>query len=127
MPPSLSMIVLLVLLLSHIQSKFLVTLTQEMNVMTINFLLDWPIMVTAILRLPSRSPWFESQEHHPSFYYSLLYYICHCIDKRMKIKKEVGFGPFFKKILANARKSLTQLNLLEELYSLGDEFCKKGQ
>ena len=91
MPPSLSMIVLLVLLLSHIQSKFLVTLTQEMNVMTINFLLDWPIMVTAILRLPSRSPWFESQEHHPSFYYSLLY------RQKNENKKRSGLARFFKK------------------------------
>ena len=121
MPPSLSMIVLLVLLLSHIQSKFLVTLTQEFNVMTINFLLDWPIMVTAILRLPSAVPGSNPK------YTIQAFTIVYCIDKRMKIKRGRVWPVFLKKILANARKSLTQLNLLEELYSLGDEFCKKGQ
>ena len=32
-----------------------------------------------------------------NFYCQILYYICHCIEKRTKTNKKAGFGPYFKK------------------------------
>ena len=49
------------------------------------------------LCLPSCGPGLESEAHHLRFYSQILYYICHCIEKRTKInKEEPGFGPYFR-------------------------------
>ena len=37
------------------------------------------------LRLPSSGPGLDSQAHHLSFDSQILYYICHCIEKRTKM------------------------------------------
>ena len=42
--------------------------------------------------LPPNGPGFESQAHHTYYYSKILYYICHCIEKRTKIKKRPGLA-----------------------------------
>ena len=41
------------------------------------------------LHLPFCGPGFKSQAHHLCFYSQILYYICHWIEKKMKINKQM--------------------------------------
>ena len=57
------------------------------------------------LRLPSCGPRFESQAHHLRCYSQILYYVCHCIEKRMKInKKSPGSANILKQDLCSYNK-----------------------
>ena len=51
------------------------------------------------LSIPLCGPRFESQAHHLRLFHSrILYYVCHCVEKRTKIKqKEAVIGPYLKK------------------------------
>ena len=44
--------------------------------------MDAAIVQWIRLRLPSRGPEFESHAHNLRFYSQILYYICHCIEKK---------------------------------------------
>ena len=62
------------------------------------------------LRLPSYGP----KHAIYTFYSQILYLICHCIEKNTKIKKQAGFGPYFKKhysLLCWSLRSFASFNL----------------
>ena len=51
------------------------------------------------LRLPSCGPGFDYQAQNLRFYILILYYICHCAEKRIKInKKRPGLAHFLEKM-----------------------------
>ena len=50
------------------------------------------------LQLPSCGPGFESQANHLRYFSQILYYTCHCIEKRTKINKNMGLDIFKIKI-----------------------------